>query len=134
MQRNGGRDLGSRSAEPIDSGFGSGLLHDREAYMENLVRQAIDFLRTGHEIVHSAELAKWVSEMELKRYRDEVVSRINVKLCELEARMTREAAELVAAKRRVAAAEERAKKAELSLRRLQQQAVRKVARLERPAA
>ncbi len=103
------------------------------------MKRAIELLRIGHEKVQTAELAKCASETELKRYRDAVKCEVDIKLQEVEARMKRNASELLAAKQKATAAEKRAISAEALVLRLQnelkiERSMRRGAYLERAAA
>jgi hypothetical protein len=86
--------------------------HFAESHAKCLVEQAIEYLKIAHEKVQSAELAKCAVEAELKRYRDQVMSQINIKIREIEEQMERATSQLAAAEQRATAAEERAIKAE----------------------
>jgi hypothetical protein len=92
---------------------------EHQSKIEALVERAIEYLRIGHEMVQSAELAKCASEAALQRYRDEIKGPIERKLQIVEEQMKREAAELAAAKQKALAAEKRADKAEAALKRLE---------------
>jgi len=63
-------------------------------------------------MVRSAELAKCAAEAELTRYRDEVKSQIDIKICAIEEQMERAASQLAAAEQRATAAEKRARRLE----------------------
>jgi len=92
---------------------------ENQSGLETLVEQAIEYLKVANEKVQAAERGKCASEAELTRYRDEVKSDINIKLLELEVRMQAIISQLAAAGRRATAAEERANKAEATVRRLE---------------
>jgi len=123
MQKIDAKELSGRRREFIGESDVTNLsVAEHQSYLETLVERAIEYLRIGHEKVQSAELAKCASEAQLKRYRDEIKGEVDRKLRIVEARMRREAAELVAAKQRAKAAEKRADKAEEALKRLENEA------------
>ena len=92
---------------------------ENQSDSQTLVEQAIEYLKVAHEKVQTAELAKCAAEVELARFRNEVKSNINIKLLELEVRMQAVIPQLAAAGQRATAAEERANKAEATVRRLE---------------
>lgn len=77
-----------------------------------LVEEAVERLKIADEKVRSAELAKWEAEAELKRYRDEVKSQIDTKICAIEEQMRKAVFRLAAAEQRATAAEGRARRLE----------------------
>jgi len=109
--------------------------HFAKSAAEKLIEQAIKIAR---EKIQLAELAKCAAEAELTRYRDQVKSEIDIKLLEIEVRMQAVTSQLAAAGWRAIAAEERANKAEATVRRLedelQAQTMRARPRLVRTAA
>jgi hypothetical protein len=122
-------------AHRINELLGGKNKHFAESQAEKLVEQAI---KVAGEKIESAELAKCAAEAELTRYRDEVKSRIDTKILEIELQIQQAASKLTAAESRAIAAEERANKAEAKVRRLedelQAQITRTRARLVRNAA
>jgi len=92
--------------------------HFAESHAEKLVERAIKIAR---EKVQSAELAKCAAEAELERYRDQVKSEIDIKIRKIEEQIEHAASQLAAAGWRAIAAEERANKAEATVRRLEEE-------------
>ena len=86
--------------------------HFADSSESGLVEEAIERLKIADEKVRSAESAKCLAEAELKRYRDEVKSQIDIKLCSIEEQIESAASQLAAAEQRATAAEERARRLE----------------------
>jgi hypothetical protein len=112
--------------------------HFAETQAECIVEQAIEYLKIAREKVDSAELARCAAEAELGRYRDQVKSQIGIKIRAIQEQMDLAASQLASAEQRARVAEERAIKAETSVRRLedelQTQMMRARPRLVRIAA
>lgn len=139
MQTFDAQEFRGRKQKFIGDRDGSELsVADRQSYSETLVKQAIEFLKIGHEKIQSAELAKCASEAEFQLYREEITGQIDIKLRKVEAQIKRFASEVAAAQQRAIEAERRADIAEAALRRLDDgirtERTRTGFRLERAAA
>jgi hypothetical protein len=107
----------------VSERLGDSIGGEAQAGSETVVEQAIKYLKIAHEnlkIAHekvlAASSAKYAAEAELTRYRDEVKRDINIKLLEL---MKAVMSQLAAARQEEKAAEQRANKTEVMVRRLE---------------
>jgi hypothetical protein len=107
----------------VSERLGDSIGGEAQAGSETVVEQAIKYLKIAHEIlkiahekVLAASSAKYATEAELTRYRDEVKRDINIKLLEL---MKAVMSQLAAARQEEKAAEQRANKTEVMVRRLE---------------